>query len=395
MKGRMRVAMLIQDYLPIIGGAQRQLAMAAPLLAQSGIDVHILTRRYPSLPAYERMDGIPVYRLPSMGSKPVASLIFTLTSLLKLRELKPDLIHAYNFFSPLTTALLFRQMESTPVIVKVLRGGVLGDVHRLSRRAAGWWRIDRIRRNVDAFIAISSEIDAELDHLGIEPKRRHFIPNGVDADRFIPLEATRKRELRLKMALPDGPLVIFTGRLADEKRVIQLAEIWPAVHREHPLANLILLGDGPERERLLGFRTPGVHVVGRMGNVCPYLQAADLFVLPSITEGLSNAMLEAMATGLPVLVTRVGGAGDVIAHQQNGWLIPPDQPERMQEAMVHLLSHPEQRSQLGQAARRTVEERYALGKVCQQLCDLYDAVLSRPLAVQPQDHLVEKLAGDP
>lgn len=395
MTGRMRVAMLIQDYLPIIGGAQRQLAMAAPLLAQSGIDVHILTRRYPSLPSYERMGGIPVYRLPSMGSKPVASLIFTMTALLKLRELKPDLIHAYNLFSPLTTALLSRRMQSTPVIVKVLRGGILGDVQRLSSRAAGRWRIERIRRDVDAFITISSEIDAELDRLGIELKRRHFIPNGVDADRYLPIDEKKKRELRRNMALPDGPLVIFTGRLAHEKRVTQLAKIWPTVRREHPRANLILLGDGPQRKSLLEFQTPGVHVLGRVGDVCPYLQAADLFVLPSVTEGLSNAMLEAMATGLPVVVTRVGGAGDVITHQKNGWLIPPDQPERIREAILHLLSKPEQSRQLGQAARRTVEERYALDKVCQQLCDLYEAVLSGPLAVRSRNYIVEKLARDP
>jgi glycosyltransferase involved in cell wall biosynthesis len=379
MTGSIRVAMLIQDYLPILGGAQRQLALVAPLLIQSGVDVHILTRHYPDLPSYERMNGVPVYRLPSVGPKPVASLVYTLAALKKLRKLKPDLIHAYNLFSPLTTALLSKRLTGTPVVVKVLRGGILGDMDRLQKRAAGRWRLELVQRNVDAFITISSEIDAELAALGIEDRRRPFIPNGVDTARFIPLDAERKMALRYQLALPQGQLVVFIGRLVREKRIRELvAAIWPAVHKELPQANLMILGSGPEKEALIQAQTPGVHLVGELEDVVPYLQAADLFILPSATEGLSNAMLEAMSVGLPVLATRVGGAGDAISHQQNGWLVPPDQPELIQDALLELLPQPEKMVRLGRAARQTIIDQYALDKISQQLQRLYEAVLSRP-----------------
>jgi glycosyltransferase involved in cell wall biosynthesis len=379
MTGSIRVAMLIQDYLPIMGGAQRQLALVAPLLIQSGVDVQILTRHYPDLLTYERMNGVPVHRLPSAGPKPVASLVYTLAALKKLHQLKPDLIHAYNLFSPLTTALLSKRLTGTPVVVKVLRGGVLGDVDRLRKRAAGRWRLELARRNVDAFITISREIDSELAALGIEAHRRPFIPNGVDTVRFKPLDGQRKMELRHELALPQGPLAIFIGRLVPEKRIRELvADIWPAVRKDLPQANLIILGSGPERQAILQAQTPGVHVVGEVDDVVPYLQTADLFILPSATEGLSNAMLEAMSVGLPVLATRVGGAGDAISHLQNGWLVTPDQPEQILGALLELLTQPEKMVRLGRAARQTIEDQYALNEVGQMMRSLYEDVLSRP-----------------
>lgn len=366
--------MIIQAYLPHVGGAERQLAALAPLLRERGIDVHILTRRYPGLAAEEIIDGTPVYRLPIPGPKAVASLSFTLMALAQLWRLRPDVIHAHELLSPTTTAVAAKRLLKIPIVAKVLRGGKLGDVDKLQTRAGGMQRLASFRGNVDAFITISHEIDYELAELGIPRTKRPFIPNGVDTARFRPIAAPEKQNLRHKLALPAGPIAVFSGRLAPEKRVDQLIDLWPTIRTKHADALLLILGTGDEADKLMAQAGDGVRFAGRVDDVAPYLKAADLFLLPSATEGLSNALLEAMASGLPAIVTNVGGAPDLIEHQQSGWLIPPDQPIALQDGLQCLLGDSNMRTALGQKARRRVMQEYGLHAVADRLCALYETV---------------------
>ncbi len=377
MRSSLRVAMIIQAYHPHVGGAERQLAALAPLLADRGVEAHILTRRYPGLKGFEMVAGMPVHRLPIPGSKVTASLSFTLAALPLLRRLRPDVIHAHELLSPATTAVVAKRLFGIPVVAKVLRGGELGDIAKLKSRRSGARRLTAFRRHVDAFITISREIDNELAEMGIPPQKRPFIPNGVNVDRFKPVSQAKKQGLRDQLGLPAGPIAIFTGRLAAEKRVDQLIDRWTAVRAAHPAAALLILGTG-EQEPLLRKRAgDGVHFLGRVEDVVPYLQAADLFVLPSATEGLSNALLEAMAVGLTAVATNVGGAPDVIAHGRNGWLIAPDQPEALQAALVSLLGDAARRTQMGELARAKVARQYALAAVAENLHGLYEAVAAK------------------
>ncbi|MGB4868713.1 MAG: glycosyltransferase family 4 protein, partial [Candidatus Promineifilaceae bacterium] len=229
MTKRLRVDMIILEYHPIVGGAQRQLAMVAPLLQARGVDVRILTRRYDDLPPFEVIEGIPVHRLPAPGPKLVAASAFALAAYGAIRRSPPDVIHAYSLFSPLSTAVWAKKRLGIPVVAKVLRGGLLGDIARMRQKPFGTRRLASYRRQVDGFITISQEIDAELAGIGVPADRRFFIPNGVDLARFRPLEAAAKAAKRRELGLPDGLLALFTGRLAAEKRVDQLVALWPSV----------------------------------------------------------------------------------------------------------------------------------------------------------------------
>ena len=160
-----------------------------------------------------------------------------------------------------------------------------------------------------------------------------------------------------------------------KKRVDQLITIWPQIRAAHPQASLLLVGTGEEEAALKEMAGEGIIFAGRTEDVVPYLQAADLFILPSATEGLSNALLEALAVGLPAIATRVGGAPDVIDHGQSGWLIPPDQPESLQEAVLTLLADDAQRTQLGQNGRQVIEKRYSLRATAASLNQLYQKLL--------------------
>ena len=110
----LRVAMLINGYHPRVGGAERQVGALAPLLQKQGVKVHILTRRYYGFAPFERVDGVPVHRLPIPRPKPLASFFFTLSGLVLLRKLRPDVIHAHDMYSCTTTAVAMTVAKATP-----------------------------------------------------------------------------------------------------------------------------------------------------------------------------------------------------------------------------------------------------------------------------------------
>jgi hypothetical protein len=120
--------MIIQAYYPHVGGAEQQLMALVPLLQARGVEINILTRRYPGLNSFEIIGGAPVHRLPIPGPKAVASTIFTLSALPLLARLRPHLIHAHELLSPTTTAVAAKRLFGIPVVAKVLRGGTLGDI---------------------------------------------------------------------------------------------------------------------------------------------------------------------------------------------------------------------------------------------------------------------------
>ena len=374
----LKVAMLIQRYHPLIGGAERQVGAVAEHLLARGVQVSILTRRYPGLSAFEVVAGVPVYRLPIPGPKVIASLSFTLSALPLLARLRPHILHAHEVFSPATTAVAARRFLGVPVVVTAHRSGPLGDFQRLQRKFMGKSRLSTFRRQVDCFIPISQEIAQEMEAAGIPEQRRCPIPNGVDTARFAPVNAEARQALRQRLGLSGDPIAIFTGRLAPEKRVDQLIQAWPAVRAALPSAQLLLLGTGELEAALKAAAWQGsllngqsVHFAGAQEDVAPYLQAADLFVLPSAAEGLSVAMLEAMACGLPALVTNIGGAPDVITHAETGWLIPPDAPEQLLHGLLTLLGDPALRLRIGALACQKVETTYSLPVVVRQLHELY------------------------
>jgi len=358
----MRVVMVILEYHPITGGAQRQLAQVAPLLQRAGVDVQVLTRREGDLPAYEEIDGVPVHRLSAPGPKAVASAVFTLAALRRLRALQPDVVHAYSLFSPATIALLASRLLKRPTVVKVLRGGYAGDAERLRRKPMVGRRIAGLASRIDRFTVISGEIDAELDSLGIPAARRIPLPNGVDTDRFHPC-AERPNTGR-------PPRAIYCGRLVEEKRIASLLDAWRAVRRQHAGAELTLVGSGPCEAELRSAAGEGVVFAGEVGDVAPLLRDSDLFVLPSATEGLSNALLEAMASGLPVVATRVGAAEEVVEEGSSGLLVPADDTLALSRALVEVLGKPD-RAELGARGREIALARYSLQTVSERLLALY------------------------
>jgi glycosyltransferase involved in cell wall biosynthesis len=169
--------------------------------------------------------------------------------------------------------------------------------------------------------------------------------------------------------------VIFTGRLHPQKNLPLLLEAWSEVVRRHP-ANLILVGPGNERRSLadraksLGI-ADRVQFVGAVDDTADYLRAANVFVLPSLAEGMSNSLLEAMSTALPCVVSGIGGNTDLIADGVTGRVVLDPTPSAWSETLRELLEAPGEAQRLGVAARRRIDEEFALDVVVERYVELY------------------------
>lgn len=377
MKQSIKVAMIIHSYYPEIGGAERILMALTHGLKQQGVDLHIVTRQPGGLPPFDNIKGARVYRLPSPGPKPLASLLFSLRAVITLLKIHPQLVHAHIMFSPGTVAALAKALLKIPFVITIHRGGPapFGEIARLKQKLFGTFRMAFFRRYADRFIVISSEIDSELDQEGVSRHKRVCIPNGVDVSRFIPPDRDAKEMARRHLGLLEEPVAVFVGRLSSEKQVDRLIAAWTALRNTHPSAVLLIVGDGPQASQLKAAAGEGVIFQGAVNDVTPYLQAADLFVLPSIAEGASIALLEAMASGLPPVVTRLAGALDLITHRKNGWLIPADDSPALLEALTTLFDDPQLRKTLGENARQCVVSKYSLDAVTSQMVGLYNDLI--------------------
>lgn len=371
----MRLAMVIQGFHPHLGGAEHQLRQVAPRLRSRGVDVHIITRRMdPGWPARERIDGVPVHRIAMPGPKPVASAAFIAGAVSRIRQLRPDVIHAHELLSPATVALLAAAGTGRPVVAKVLVGGELAYLR--DHRPFGPRRLEAIRNRVTTFVTISDQIDGELADLGVEPARRRCIPNGIDLDRFRHVGSASIRDrARRELGLGPGPTMLFAGRMAPQKNLGQLLTVFDELRRHHPTAQLLLAGEGSERAALEATAGDGVRFLGLVDDIATVLPAADVFVLPSWREGLSNALLEAMAGGLAVVATSVGGTVEVIDDSVNGLLVPPGDGAALSAAADRVLSSPELRARLGAAAARTVTERFDIEDTADALASLYQELV--------------------
>jgi glycosyltransferase involved in cell wall biosynthesis len=373
----MRVVMPIIEYHPVTGGAQRQLAALGPLLAQRGVEAHVLTRTVTGEPDSERLHSMQIHRLNTGSRGPLVGPRFVAAAARRIRALDPDVIHAFSLFSPSLIAMRAHRRLGIPTIVKVLRGGEMGERARLLDKPFAARRVARLRVDIDRFAVISREIDAELAALGISKAQRVWLPNGVDVERFRPAGPSERQALRSALRLGDGPVAIYCGRLVPEKDLDLLIAAWSTIRRRHSNAELCIVGTGPEENRLRTAAGDGIRFAGNQSEVDRWLQAADLFVLPSRTEGLSNAMLEAMAVGLPAVVTRVGGAEDVIEQDRNGLLVEPGSRAQLESTLLDCLGDHDRLLRLGLAARKTAVDHYSLEHTADRWVEEYRQLAER------------------
>ena len=293
-----------------------------------------------------------------------------------------DVMHALTGFQFSVGPAREAERAGLPAVVKVAaherdladRSGLLRSI--LVRNRREWLR------EVSGIVAISSVIRDELLGYGVDPQRIALIPNGVDTERFRPADESEKGRIREVLGLGDWPVVLFVGAIYPRKRPHLLVEAARELALHGIPCHVVLVG--PERDGVYAERirrsardaTAPVRVTftGHRTNVESYYKAADVFVLPSAAEGMANAVLEAMAAGLPIVASRVSGMPDMITPEV-GDLVDAD-AKAIAASLVSVLGDRERKTARSRAARDRAESVFAAARVFDAHLNLFHSVRS-------------------
>jgi glycosyltransferase involved in cell wall biosynthesis len=366
-----------------MGGAEVQVFRLARALTRLGVEVMICGAYKKS--AVQEDGGIHLMRIPPYDFLPryaggMAYLLLTFFHLWRARS-EYDLIQAYGIVDSGPAAAIAGRALKKPVIARALCGGEFGDVAKLQR---GY--LPRLRRQllmkVTRYVALSEQIGSELLGLGLDGRQVVAIPNGVDVSVFYPWVEDR-RALRRGLGFSgEDKMVMFVGRLAPQKRVDLLIVAFRQIRDRLPEARLVLVGDGPLRSELeqlvvrLGLERSVIFAGNRL-DVAAYMQVSDVFVLPSEAEGMSNAVLEAMACGLPVLVSDCAGNRELVTDGLNGMVFPRGSENALAKKIETLLLDTTYAQRLARVAIEKVQSQFRLESVAARYLELYRTVLSQ------------------
>ena len=395
----MRICILTETYYPVAGGGESQARELAKGLVKRGHSVLVLTRRSSAdFPSAESLDGATVRRLPPVGAaraKKWGLVVSSMWALFRHRA-EYDAVVVCGF-----RILGIPAMVATRMLKKVciLKADSMGEMSG-AFFAAGLERLgltpesaafafflrrrNRLFKNAESFVAISQAIADEFLEAGIDAQKIRIIPNSVDLQRFQPVSVDEKRAIRRRLGLPEEAMITaFTGRLVSYKGLEGLLRVWRGLVDNGDPGVLLLVGGGGldmhncEGELRDFVRTRGmasaVRFAGEAKDVEAYLQASDLFAFPSENEAFGISVVEAMATGLPVVSSDAGGLMDIVSDGETGLVFPAGDEEALKRSLGRLLGSADLRRSLGEAARERALAVYSSQRIVEQYAALLES----------------------
>jgi glycosyltransferase involved in cell wall biosynthesis len=365
--------LLVVDSLEV-GGAERHVVDLACALRRKGYGVEVACSVAGELAGSLEAAGVPVRPLTRQRVKRRVSLAYARSIGRILKESRFDLVHAHIYASAVAAAIAVRRIGLPLVITE-----------HTEASWQGWWtrRVSRwTHRQATHTIAVSATTQRRLiEKDRLPPDRVSLIPNAVFPASDDSLDLTE--------ALPagwlEGPLVGVVARLQPEKRVADFLMAAARVSKVSPRAHFLVVGDGPLREELLDLaRRIGVekrvHFLGYRTDARSLVGLMDVLVVPSVTEGSPLIVLEAMAAGVPVLASAVGGIPDQVRHDKEGLLVEPGDPKAFADPLCELLRDPAYAKRLGEAGRRRSENEFGHATLVRRIEGVYRTALDRTSA---------------
>jgi glycosyltransferase involved in cell wall biosynthesis len=369
------VMMIISQFRPVASGAELQAERLACKLAEMDFPMQVLTQRVdPSSSTYEIYRGVKIHRCDF----PLAywldrSAAHTVRYLFERRHTY-DILHNHQILGHAVVATLVARWLGKRNIIKLACAGTFGDLEVFSQFRYARWGL-QVLQMADAIIAVSREIQAELLQHGFDPEKIHLIPNGVDTQEFqrtrdfssIP----RRRFILLARRTPQKGIdtALQAVRILADKGLGDGLEL-ELYGRDFPEWDYREMARDLEVEQYVTFSPFNA-------NVHEVYQGAFGLLLPSVGEGLSNVLLEAMAMEMPVIASRVSGTVDVVDHEENGLLITPGSPQDLATAMELVMTNPERALELGRRARQKVQQHFSLEAVASKYAELYCSLNNR------------------
>lgn len=380
------VLMVTGAYHPEVSGAGRQCYTLVGRL-KSEVDFTVLTTTASrSLQGGDSQNGVPVHRVfidpESCWSKLAGAVRFTIAFV----RISPrfSIVHLHGFSQKSVLLILLALAGRKKIAIKLTSVGHDDPLSIRHRDRLANWCFAR----ADMFFAVSPQFRRSFIAAGLPAVKFRLIANGVDLERFRPAPVEAREASRRELSMPaGGPVVLFVGFFSSEKRPDVLFEAWASLARSSATESVLVFVGATRsgyyeideslatairtRADALGLsrRVLFVEVTHEIEH---FHRAADVFVLPSVREGLPNALLEAMACGVACVATRLEGVtDDVIEDGRNGVLFNPDDVTGLARALKRLIEDPAEAARLGCEARLTIEARYGLDQVARQYLAAY------------------------
>lgn len=383
----MRVLVINYEFPPLGGGAGNVSAYLARHVVNQGVKVAVLTSYFKGLPRYEVLEGYVVHRVPVLRSRVYKCSIYEMFSFVAnsiipswrlARHFQPDLVHIHSGFPTGPLGYWLKMTLGIPYIMTLHGGEVPGflpdEVGTLQDILAPATRI--VWNAASSVVAVSEGL-RDLSLLSLPSVDIEVIPNGVDCQYFTPPETCREQT---------GPMrLLFVGRVVRQKGLCYLLDALAEIKAKGSTNwHLKIVGDGPLRPALeqqaaeLGL-SDQVEFTGWLPfeHVPEEMRAADLFVLPSIVEGMPLVLLQAMACGMPVIATQVPGSVDLVDPGRNGLLVPSKDPLVLAGALASLLGNPGLCEEMGRCSRE-IALTMDWSEIAKAYYALYQNVLSSP-----------------
>lgn len=375
--------MISPQFRPIVGGYERACERLSVALNDSGYNVAVFSeQRDKTWSPVDEISGVKIQRWWCIY-KPRIHMITSLIGLVILlirygRDFHVWHVHQYGAHA--TLAVIMGKILRRPVILKLTSTGAQGLSATLSNAPLS--TLQRwAHKRVAACVAVSKESTTEAIAFGIPLHRVVTITNGIDIKQFCCKTTKERFEIKIKLGLdPLKKICIYIGRLSMEKNPLCIIEAWYSIKSHLSEAwSLIFIGDGPLRVDLQNKirdlkLTHDVHTIGETPSVSQWLAAADLFVLPSLNEGMANTLLEAMACGLPSIVTDVSGVDQLVRQPQTGLVVPINDTEALASALLTLHSDHEQRKKMGSRARKHMVANFSMDQISMHYQHLYERI---------------------
>jgi len=390
----MRVLLFSWEYPPhVVGGLGRHVSELVPALVQQGIEVHVVAPRSAGGEAQEKSAGLTVHRVEPPEAPPADFYTSAWQTNIRLQELGDrlcatlhvDLIHNHDWLTAFAANALKRgfKIPLLSTIHATERGRGRGNLWTDQQRAihsAEWWLVYESWHVITCSLFMANEVST---YFQAPPGKIDVIPNGVKADRFARWEGTDLSHFRSMYALPEEKVVMYVGRIVQEKGLGVLVEAVPRVLDEHPEAKFVIAGTGdliePLRHRAWQL---GVGAKVLFTGFIPdedrdrLYKVADCAVFPSLYEPFGIVALEAMAARAPVVVSLVGGLQEVVKHGETGITVYPDNPESLAWGINHTLARPDWAAKRAANAYKLVLEEYNWTRIAQRTAKVYQRVVA-------------------
>jgi glycosyltransferase involved in cell wall biosynthesis len=384
-----RVLMVTGVYAPETSGASLQCRSLIRALSGRASCAVLTTTTDASLPWQSVIDGTPVRRITvdpgSRVSKAVAIERMASSFLELARDV--DIVHLHGFSQKSVLVVALARLLGKRIVIKLTSLGHDDPASMRARGAMLWTAY----RQADAFIGVAPRFAESFEATGLDRRRFVFIPNGVDLQRFKPSTPDARAEFQRQLDIPTGdPVVLFVGFFSREKNPDVLFDAWLSLLDRGITSTLVFVGatagayyeiDAGLAERIAAkARARGVAdrivFVESADHIEHYYRAADVFALPTAREGLPNVLLEAMACGVPPVITRLEGVTDwIVDPGVTGELVPSPESAAFVAALAPLLTSPERRRAIGAAARASVADRFDITATAQKTLEVYEQLV--------------------